>query len=355
MRRFRDVLINVSMVIVSVAISATSIEILYRAWRNPALLLEWPNLISKDSHWSESSQPNYDPLLGFTSKPLLRSPTENTDAHGFRKMPSLAPGAIEIPPIVAVGDSFTYGMEVADEQTWPAYLQQFLGWRTINAGVNGYGLDQIVLRAGTLATQYNPKVLIVSFISDDVRRSELRRIWDIEKPYFELQEDRLVLRNSPPPTWDAKRELTFLQMNFGWSLVVERVWRAMEGVEDEPWGHRTRALPRGTGLKLACPLMQRMAAMGPPVLLVAQYDPRIWTSSREDVLEQQNVAAHVLDCGRKAGLNTLDLFDVLDDVVRSRGRNALFDPDGTHHNANGNQIVANAIVEKLKSTGLLKQ
>lgn len=32
-------------------------------------------------------------------------------------------------------------------------------------------------------------------------------------------------------------------------------------------------LPRGAGERMACPLMRRLAAIGLPVLVVAQYDP----------------------------------------------------------------------------------
>ena len=43
---------------------------------------------------------------------------------------------------MAVGDSFTFGDEVNDGQTWPAQLQQLTGRRVINGGVSGYGFDQ---------------------------------------------------------------------------------------------------------------------------------------------------------------------------------------------------------------------
>ena len=60
-----------------------------------------------------------------------------------------SPGA----PILAVGDSFTFGDEVNDGQTWPAQLQLLTGRRVLNGGVSGYGFDQIVLRAEQLAAK----------------------------------------------------------------------------------------------------------------------------------------------------------------------------------------------------------
>ena len=52
--------------------------------------------------------------------------------------------------LLATGDSFTYGAEAADADTWPARLQGLLHLRVANGGVPGYGLDQIVLRSERL-------------------------------------------------------------------------------------------------------------------------------------------------------------------------------------------------------------
>lgn len=49
-------------------------------------------------------------------------------------------------PILAVGDSCTWGEDVGDTDTWPAQLQRLTGRRVLNGGVTGFGFDQIVLR-----------------------------------------------------------------------------------------------------------------------------------------------------------------------------------------------------------------
>jgi lysophospholipase L1-like esterase len=353
MGSLRNALINAGMVATSLIVGAMVLEITYRAWRAPDLLWHWPNLVAAGSHRSDKVQPIYDPVLGFLSRANLAMPSENTDARGFRTMPPLRSGGVEEPPIVVVGDSFTYGNDVADDQTWPAYLQTLLNWRTINGGVNGYGLDQIVLRAAALATEFRPRIVVASFIGDDVRRAEFRRIWNIEKPYFEIDGDRLVLHKPPPP--EAARTLTGWEALLGWSLIAERLWPALDGVDDEPFGHRVRALPSGAGERLACPLMTRLAAVGAPVLLVAQYDPRAWSGNQAAAVEQRRIAALVLSCGRRAGLATLDLFDVVDAAVKAGGVNAMFGANTVHHNANGNRLVAQAIAEALRLAGLVSQ
>ena len=78
---------------------------------------------------------------------------------------------------MAVGDSLTYGDEVRDEEAWPAQLQRLTGRRVLNGGVTGYGFDQIVLRAEQLTNMHKPSVVVVGFIADDIRRTEMRRMW----------------------------------------------------------------------------------------------------------------------------------------------------------------------------------
>jgi hypothetical protein len=46
-----------------------------------------------------------------------------------------------------VGDSFTFGDQVSNHETWPACLERKTGTGVANAGVFGYGGAQSVLRA----------------------------------------------------------------------------------------------------------------------------------------------------------------------------------------------------------------
>ena len=102
-------------------------------------------------------------------------------------------------PILAVGDSFTFGDQVADHETWPAMLEGMVDRRVINAGVFGYGLDQSFLRAKKLIRRYRPSTLILSFIPDDVGRCELSMRTSAAKPYFDVSGETLTLRNTPVP------------------------------------------------------------------------------------------------------------------------------------------------------------
>lgn len=77
--------------------------------------------------------------------PSVSSTGFTTNALGIRgaELNEKTPGERRV---LAIGDSFTLGMQVADEQTFAALLDQTLGptTRVMNAGVPGYGTDQAI-------------------------------------------------------------------------------------------------------------------------------------------------------------------------------------------------------------------
>lgn len=75
--------------------------------------------------------------------------------------------------IAIIGDSFTFGDEVRYEETWGYHLDQLLGekFQVLNYGVPGYGLGQMLLRYEKDIARSNPKVVILGFIGDDLRRT----------------------------------------------------------------------------------------------------------------------------------------------------------------------------------------
>ena len=118
------------------------------------------------------------------------------------------------------------------------------------------------------------------------------------------------------------------------------------GWQDD-WTNRVRrALPEGAGEELACPLMQRLAGLGIPTLVVAQYEPV------GDPGEQHDEARLVLDCAAASGLATLDTFDAVSAAVREHGVSGIY--LNGHHTARGNRIIAGRIATELARRGMLR-
>src|SRR3954453_8261121 len=85
--------------------------------------------------------------------------TFHTDEMGMR-LPDTSdtPGT---PKVLALGDSFTFGINVQDGQTYPALLNK--QWHTFNAGVFGYGTDNEAAWLDEYGWQTNPNVVLVGF------------------------------------------------------------------------------------------------------------------------------------------------------------------------------------------------
>jgi lysophospholipase L1-like esterase len=346
---------RIALIAGSVLLTLAVLELGCRLLRGPDKLLDWKNIVLDEriglAGQNQGSRFSYDPLLGYVQRGGFASSLINYDAQGFRVMPPLPAGAIDAPPILATGDSFTQGDEAADNETWPARLQQRLRWRVVNAGVAAYGIDQTVLRTEQLAAQLEPAAIVVGFIADNLRRAEMSRTWGAPKPYFELKDGEAVLRNVPvPPAPDPRDTLGFWERAFGWSVALEtfleiKGWRYEWVVDHE------RATPPGTGEKLACPLMKRLARLGIPTLVVAQYDFYVWENEAFGA-GQRRLSRIVLECAEKAGLAKLDLYAATARAIRQGGRNAIY--HAWHPSPEGYRLIADGIAAEMTRRGMLK-
>ena len=350
MNSAKEYLGRLALIVATVVLTFAALEIASRLWRGPGWLLYWPHLPTQVLKPSDDRCGNlFDDRLGWVTSPNCATPSYHHDAKGFRVVPGPPGQSLGEPAVLVTGASFSYGDEVSDGETWAAYLQGLIHRKVINAGVTGYSLDQTVLRSEQLAKEIAPAAMIVTFTADDVARGELSRVWGAEKPYFELVGGRLELRHVPVP--QSEPVDLFWQKALGWSLVAEKVVRALDEV-DWWYANRRRALPKGAGESLACPLMRRLAQLSIPTLVVAQYPPRTWRDTRKFAGGQRRLTGIVLRCAEEAGLGALDTFQIVQDAVRARGVDALHRV--WHHNSEGNRLIADAVAAELAKRHMLQ-
>jgi len=170
--------------------------------------------------WLDRQQPDvpiyhsfdaFDPMLGWVSKPNVDGAdtfgpgSVHTNSAGLR-------GQLEVPVdktgdrprVLIIGDSFTFGDEVRDDETYPHLLNGLLPEaEVVNFGVHGYGHDQMLLLLREKALEYQPDLVVLGFVRDDMERNMLS-FRDFAKPHFVLAGDGLSLRNVPVP---APREV----------------------------------------------------------------------------------------------------------------------------------------------------
>jgi len=311
-------------------------------------LFTWPNFVL-DARTvlarQDSGRTVHDDRLGYAPRAGYTAPGLTIGSDGLRPTGEQTAG----PPILAVGDSFTFGDEVNDGQTWPAQLKLLTGRHVLNGGVSGYGFDQAVLRAEQLAGKYKPSAIVVGFIADDIRRTEMRRLWSADKPYFDLDSDlgndKIVLRGVPvPERVDPRTTLSFWQRTLGYSYLFDFILRRLDLLHD--WfGDHVRVHPAGTGERLACRLTDRLAALqrssGARVIVVAEYDPVVWDDPAF-AAEQRRMTKGLLDCAAKNGLASIDSFPALADTAKPRQLYGLW-----HMTEDGNRLIAKLIAGQL--------
>jgi len=163
----------------------------------------------------------YDPTKGWISKPNLHDVTVfenkilNTNSEGFRGTAEHAHETQDgIARILILGDSFTFGDEVSDDETYAHYLQELLpDAEIINLGVHGYGHDQMLIVLQETGIKYRPDIVILGFLPMDMSRNMLE-FRDFAKPMFTLEDDELVLKGVPVPTPDEVLRWDWLRPRF---------------------------------------------------------------------------------------------------------------------------------------------
>jgi len=264
----------------------------------------------------------YDPVLGYIARPGFRGPIGKwISSHGEMgvRLNANFPKDLPLPPlpkggIVAVGDSFTYGSEVDDSESWPAQLEAILGVPVVNAGAGGYGIDQAVLRAEQLLDAVRPSAIIVSFIPNAVERNQRSVETGLVRPYFDVVGGRLELRNVPVPYYrpTAKhigRARAILGYSYTAYWVANRFGKRTEWLVFE---YETRNI-HNKGVEVSCLLWPRLAerVVGRNTRLIALAQYAGIHVSGHDTSRKDRQVEKILDCARQAGFLVVDSYSTL--------------------------------------------
>jgi hypothetical protein len=138
---------------------------------------------------------NYDPQLGWDYQIAA------SRIRGPRKTGPKPAGMFRV---ITLGDSFTWGIEVKDEECFPHDLEKILqGQRTaevFNMGVGSYGIDQMLLKYLQHGRQLRPDVVVLGIYPHDYDRTRLS-FYSYSKPLFRPDEKtgQYALENVPVP------------------------------------------------------------------------------------------------------------------------------------------------------------
>ncbi len=178
---------------------------------------------------------DWSPTRGWTLKPNLRDvpfrgKLVNSNSKGIRGSREFAydkPAGVT--RIVVLGDSFTFGEEVGDDETYSHYLQALLpNSEVLNLGIHGYGHDQMLLYLKEEGLKYHPDIVLLGFMPDDMERNILS-FRDYAKPRFAVREGRLELTTGPVPRPEEMLSAEKWRSKFGDLLTMARSryeWRS---------------------------------------------------------------------------------------------------------------------------------
>ena len=279
----------------------------------------------------------YDPELGWVPRLLKDGIRSNGSGNAGTEVWDAAED------ILAIGDSFTFGAQVSDWETWPARLEKLSGTRVVNAGVNGYGIDQAFLRAQRLLSRYRFRTVIFSFIPDDIRRCQMS-VFAAAKPYFEFRDGRLRLENVPVPPPSPPKESRLLIL-LEHSQLVHSVMRRWFG----HWWlrlHEIKVQDEVQGRVVACALLHQLEGLtksrGSELILLIQH-------AKGEGLSESMAVEIMLSCLSDPATRVLDLKPELSELkAKDPPRyDRLYYPIDGHMTAEGNQFVALEIFKVL--------
>ena len=150
----------------------------------------------------------HHPILGWAPKPHSHSKDVRINSQGIRADHDFAHFIhSEVVRASAFGDSFTFGEEVANEDTWEHQLEeQDARMEVLNFGVGAYGLDQAYMRYMQDGISFHSDIVFIGFMSENIYRNlnVFRPFYHSSyatnfytKPRFLLTNDSLVLLDNP--------------------------------------------------------------------------------------------------------------------------------------------------------------
>ncbi len=323
-----------------------------------------------------------DPWLGWRLTPGWSGTHEHHDfrvqyrlgADGFRASDS-APAQPGLLVHAFVGDSFTFGLGVDDDETFVELLNQRaseLG-RFLNFGVPGYSTDQEALLIEETVLARRPTViwLVVCLANDffDNQRAVSLQT-RLPKPFFKWQEGRLELRNfpvNPAPSLGQFTEIdtrqALLEAVFGpggpppgpiaWLgnhfALARLVASTVEPREDHGAAFTERFAP---AIALFDQLIERIASRcrtaGVELRLVALPGRSfVEQPGSYSAQYQESFLTAAVGIARERNLRIVDLACGLLNRTRS-GRDRWFFPHDGHLTPRGHKLVAELLVDRIR-------
>ena len=199
-------------------------------------VVRWLRPQMVDPYWRDRlAYYRHDPELGWSHVPGAQGELSRQEFHHLVRINAAGwrdrerrldkePGVFRI---VALGDSFTFGHGVADDEIFTRRLETLMpGVEVLNMALSGSSTDQQLLILKTRVRQWHPDMVLVMVCRNDFTGILSRADGPYGKPAYELTEGgglRLVNVPVPPPSAGARLH-AWLRRSSGLVNLAETAW-----------------------------------------------------------------------------------------------------------------------------------
>lgn len=144
----------------------------------------------------------YSEVYGWTPRPGARFLDDGRlatiNAKGYRGRVVATQPPADVTRIVMLGDSLTFGVHAADDDTFGHLLDSWdNGLEVVNLAVQGYGLDQDLLKLEREGLFYSPRIVVLNVCLDNDFADTALPVFLYDgqhpKPFYRLEAGQLVL------------------------------------------------------------------------------------------------------------------------------------------------------------------
>tara|TARA_B110001450_G_C17641078_1_gene489314 strand:+ start:406 stop:1518 length:1113 start_codon:yes stop_codon:yes gene_type:complete len=245
--------------------------------------------------------------------------------------------------ILTVGDSFTFGDEVNNHETWPACIEKNTKRLTLNGGVFGYGSAQAVKRAWSITQTKKVDTIILSILlEDNFHRDQLKFRSGFPRPAVVLRDGIVSYAEVPQldiigTKWNPAKPKILLQKMKKYSMLFARV---IDTFEAELTGMRRSEIhPEAASIdqiiEFTFKEFARLKVKNK--FIVLQYSQN---NIAEISTKVQQIKNSVTEISAKNNIPIIDTFKVLSQEY-SNGEKKIWN---RHHTAYGNILVCQEIL-----------
>lgn len=295
-----------------------------------------------------------------------------TDADGYRVSDGDVPHPGDAVRVLALGDSFTFGVGVAAENAFPAVLERKLGegggpgWWVRNGGVGGYGPLRSARALISRQGEWRPEIVIYALYAgndledsdpDRIRTSPVVRDGRIVTPgRHPLARARMFLRT-------RSHLYCFLRQHLYGIYRASGLWQRSQYLDPvglAHWPERITGVTWPAGLQAIRDMHDWCGERGVRFLVLViparwQVDDAAWQRYRkawgggDERFDRDHAQREVLAALSEAGIPSLNLLAPLR-RAQARGMRPYYSLD-PHWTAAGHSLAAEALRQQMESLG----